>query len=519
MIVFGESPYAGDHVSARIRLVIVFGSFGLLALFQNYLLNHEYVSLEAMRRWTDVMMIWDARDVARSTLVLIFPPVPYGLLLALHAIPPLGGPSASYALDNIAVAGVVGSFAGSVYRRTQSATWSVVMAALVLLNPLMLWIATSGEGHGVLLGAYYLLSAAILRLKLNPDVRAQITLSAALAFLALCDIRFVFIVMALVPLIAFLGDPGTIERSPLSYYAVVLFAPVVVLLTHAYLNWVFLDDALAFVSPVDAPFRGVAATAPLYPWLRDSGGSLFSPMIAGVGFAALCAPLALFVLPPLARARRLAFVALAISTSVPVLALGLSTAFSYSPHPAPFIGLVLAPTIQSAVLVLERWGRRVVVALLLAFGTLGGWMLVTWKPTASMIRWRTALAGPAPLASVMELDLGHWLHDHADETLVDDRSAYVAIVARESAHNLFLPPSDEFKMAVIGGRVTAAQIVIPLPGTLAAVSDRLAHAFPTLYEHGRAGYRLAYDGPGWRVYRSTGARAGAHGRFATGAEH
>ncbi len=518
MIVFRESPFAGDKVPARIRLVIVVASFGFLALFQSYLLHNEYVSLDAMRRWTDVMMIWDARGVARSALVLVFPPVPYGVLLILHAIPPLGGPSASYVLDNIAVAGVVGTFAGSVYRRTQSATWSLVLAALVLLNPLMLWIATSGEGHGVLLGTYYLLSAAILRVKLNPDVRAQITLSAALAFLALCDTRFVFIVAALVPLIAFLGDPSTIESSPFSYYAVVLFAPLVVLLTHAYLNWVFLDDALAFVKHVDAPFRGAAGIAPLYPWLRDSGGSLFSPIIDGLGFAALCAPLALFVLPPLASARRLAFVALAISTSVPVLALGLSTAFSYSPHPAPFMGLVLVPTIQSAVLVLERWGRRVVVATLLAFGALGGWMLVTWKPTESMVRWRTALAGPAPLASAMELDLGHWLHDHGDETLVDDRSAYVAIVARQSARNLFLPPSDEFKMAVIGGRVSAAQIVVPQPGSVAAVRDQIAHAFPTLYEHGRAGYRLAYDGAGWRVYRSTSAPAAVH-LFATEVAH
>jgi len=509
VIVFETSEHIGDRLPKRFRLIIMLGSFALLAMVQLSLLQHDYVALEALRQWADVMMVWQAEEVARNTMVLLFPPIPYGVLVALHAIPLLGGPSTPYLLDNVAVAAVVGTLAGSVYRRSQSIPWSLLLGALVLFNPLVVWIATSGEGHGVLFGAYYLLSAAILRLKLVPDVRTQIGLSAALVFLALCDIRFLFIVVALIPMIAVMGEPGTIEKSAGAYYFVALFAPVAVLLSHAYLNWIFLDDPLAFIRHVDAPFRGAAAMGSQFSWLRDYGGSLLKPMIVALGFTAVCAPLALFVLPPLMLARRLAFSALVISIAIPMIALGLATATSYSPHPAPFVALVIAPTIQSAVLVLERWGRRVIVATFLAVGALGGWTLMTWRPTEQMARWRTALVRPVPITSATELALGRWLQTNQEETLLDDRHAFPAIIARGSARGLLLPPSEDFKMAVVTGRPEATQIAVPEPSSAAARGDRLARALPTLFEHGRPGYVLAYDGPGWRVYRSSRPHANA----------
>jgi hypothetical protein len=72
---------------------------------------------------------------------------------------------------------------------------------------------------------------------------------------------------------------------------------------------------------------------------------------------------------------------------------------------------------------------------------------------------------------------------------------------RGSTHGFVVRGDDAFTQTVLTRLVQARYIAVPdSDDPTMADDDLLAQTFPTLYQRGIHGYRLAYDVNGWRVY-------------------
>lgn len=86
---------------------------------------------------------------------------------------------------------------------------------------------------------------------------------------------------------------------------------------------------------------------------------------------------------------------------------------------------------------------------------------------------------------------GAWLPEDSLTTLIDDHSAYPAIVAIRSAARRVLPPAQDFKVPTTLHLLLADQIALPDPNSSIEHADRLNQSFPLLYCKGRTGYMMS----------------------------
>jgi hypothetical protein len=67
-----------------------------------------------------------------------------------------------------------------------------------------------------------------------------------------------------------------------------------------------------------------------------------------------------------------------------------------------------------------------------------------------------------------------------------------------------LSPSDEaFTLGILFSRIDTPFVAVPDPQIGIGGQDRLNKAFPLLYRHGAAGYRLIFENAGWRLFART----------------
>ena len=176
-----------------------------------------------------------------------------------------------------------------------------------------------------------------------------------------------------------------------------------------------------------------------------------------------------------------------------------------------------AAGVMAAIVLLPREIRwyRAGLFLMLLVSTLGGWATLSWKPTVEMQRWTKAMSGELlPAYFPGDVALGRWLDKNRMPTMVDEHSAFRALVARGDSDGLMLSFTQDFKKMLQKDVPTADQVVVRDPQYINGdhtsyanetftmrLPDGVTQRYHDMYSNGMTGYHLVYDQDHWRVYR------------------
>jgi hypothetical protein len=384
------------------------------------------------------------------------------------------------------------------YTLLQRLGFLVLMAS----HPFVLWAVTSGLHNALTLLGFYLFCYGCYLVVTQHDVRALVFVALILALFFFTDERTLFVFLALLPLVPLLASPRMVEESLASVYAIMAFPLLVALGAWLYMNWIFHGMPWAFMEAPDSSFRGAWNAIGTSPWLLSWGGQWLMPtLIAGLtGMAAF--PVLAYLGWRFAHKRR-QLVACLVLWIHPVIAAGLATAGYFLTDVLGLVFLLAAATMGGMLIMPRLRGERVVPLMaMLALGNLAGWGVMGWNESPDIRQWREGLLARAvPQAHEQDIRLGQWLREHDTETMLDDRVAYRAIVARGHGRNLVLPFSMRFKNAVKARSPGVAQILVSNPQVPRNLMDRVGERYPELYREGMAGYSRVYDDGLWRIYR------------------
>lgn len=473
-----------------------------------WMLAHDFVSDFAQHRLAKVLATVAAGEFRLENISLLYPHAPIYLLSIFYLLPGMDSPYLPYFLSIIATAGLITLWNHQLKKKRYSGSARLLLLGLVASHPFILWAATSGLHNSLTLLVFYLfIYSCVLMLHLR-DVRSIMMVSIMMALLFFTDERTGFIFLAFLPLIPLLAPRGMAHDSLPSVYIIIAFPLAVSVGSWVYLNWIFHGNPWLFIEAREASFSGAWHDIPSLPWLQHMGGEWLSPLISSLAMSALSFPAFLWLSYRYHRSLRVSVAMLALFLH-PMIAISLSTEAFFLQHPINILYLLTAVMMAAILLVPKLTGWPfILLALLLAIGNVGGWSLIASTKTQDFMAWQQALSGEAPpLLHESDKSLGLWLHENPLETMVDDRVAYRAIVAKGDARGLILPYSDRFKLALKHQQLNIPQLAVIHPGLPQANMDALGQRFPDLYWNGMSGYRLVYDHDGWRVYRLNNAVA------------
>lgn len=480
-------------------LVLTF-AFSALSL---WLLARGYVSDFALHRWAKALVFADVGEMRIENIGLLYPHAPIYLLAFASWLPGLHSAHLPYLLAALAAAATLALWNHHLAHKGYGRSRRWALLALAATHPMLLWAVTSGMHNALTLLVFYLFAWGCVRIAQLRDVRSIIFVGVVMVLLFFTDERTGYIFAALLPLVPFLAPRRLVLESPLSAYVLIAFPLAVAVVAWVYLNWIFHADPWLFLSATESSFRGAWNEVQAQPWLQFAGGGWLAPFGVGVVLGAACFPAPLWLAWRFRRHRRALRTVLVLFAHL-LVALAMASADYFLSHPASILFL-LGAVAMAAVLLVPRLADadfRTLVGLMLA-GNLAAAALMSLDDSAEVADWRSTLAGGPPRAEQFAADqrLGRWLADHRLPTLIDDRVAYRAIVARGDAKDLLLPFDSRFKLELKRRAPEVPQLAMVDPRHPAAAQDRIAQRYPDLFASGLPGYVLAYDRDHWRVWR------------------
>lgn len=474
----------------------------LFSLAAIWLLSHNYVNEFAISRWAKVLSVLGSEETRIEHLGLIYPHFPVYILMPFYYLPGLNTGAAPY-LASILIGAVLVSV-WNYHLTVKRYSFAMRMSLIVLIcsHPYFLWGVTTGAQHALSLLMFYWLYLSLIRLVNVQDVRAFIMLGLVMAIYFFIDERTFYLFIALLPLLSIIAPAKMLQESTASVYLIVAAPLGIAVASWAYLDWIFNDEAGLFISSANSSFRGAWLDTPHVSWLRDYGGSFFSPTLMTGLIAITVYPVLLWLLYH-AKHHRILFWSTLVLFVHPIIASGLATSNYFLSHPLNMIFLFSAG-IMAGIVMLPREARqpRISLLLLLILSSATAWLNFSWSATVDMQRWQTAILGqPLKATRPGDVALGQWLNANRQSTMLDDNAAYRVIVARGDAKNLVLPFSSEYKLTIKNQLPGVEQLAISDPNHVYARDDFLNQRFPDLYERGMPGYQRVYDFQHWRVYR------------------
>lgn len=477
--------------------------FVVLGVCTVWLLEHNYINDIALRRSAKLIGIFDAPQLRFENLGLVYPHLPYYLLVPFFCLPGLPPVMAPYLASLCAGAGLLVFWQQELRDRGYGVRFRLALLVAVIAHPYFLWAITSGTVQDALsLVLFYFFYTTLARLSGEEDVRSFILLALILAAYFFVDERALFLFFALLPLLPLVAPPRMMRTSPVSVYAVITFPFLASVASWAYLNWIFHSDPWLFWNSPESSFRGGWFRAPDVEWLRLYGGTWLRPILIACLHALVSFPVLIWLLARVRRERVL-LAATVVLFLHPLIAIGFGTLKYFVTHPMGMLFLFSSGIMAGIVLMppLGAVARRGMVTAML-MGVLGGWLSMSWNPDPEIRRWHDAVAGAQLLPQHQgDLALGLWLQSNRQPTLLDDNSGFRAIVARGDARGLRLSFSEEFKMALKRESPMVSQIAVPNPAGRNGSGDRINKQYPLLFAFGMEQYRLVYDDAEWRVFR------------------
>ncbi len=473
-------------------------AFAGLAL---WLLSRHYLNDTALWSWSTVVGSMDAPQGGFNRFVLLYPQVQYYLLTVLALMPGLKSPQMSYFISAAAAAGLLTHFTIRLRRIGVPPPMIVLVVALIALNPVFLWSATNGGNEMLGISLYYGLGLSMIVLRYSHSLHAHMMLGLVLLLFFITDARSLYLAITLLPLLPLTVQKHILRLNPVAPI-LVLYCPLLFMIgIWLALNWIYTGDSLAFLKDPASPFLGARISSEYLPWRATFGTQFWSATAISAMLLAICYPVLLLVQLPSVRRSRVYAAGLALA-AMPVFASGLATWAEFTQSPADILVFVIGGVMALLTTGMLMRDHPVLLAALLAAGCIGSLALFQRYPAVGMNGWFEALAGRIEQSPHEgDLELGLWSRE-VRGLMLDENTGYAVIGARGSGEGLYLTFSDRFKQSVNAGRLVAEWVAVPSPERDASHRDQVAHNFPHLYNEGIAGYTLAYDRDGWRVYAS-----------------
>ena len=452
-------------------------------------MQHGYVSGPALMQYLWQRMATSTSNLG-SYLVLVYPPVPTALGLMLSWLPGVSPIFAPYLLQILCCV-ILLSAAWQDVARSQGRWMALLLLTLVVINPIFLWVATSGYLALELL-MLYALCRAMQRLEDEPDVHTLLRVGAVMFLMFLTCAHAGLFLLVLVPALLIVAPREIIKRSPIAFHLICYIPVVFLVLCWCYVNWLYTGDLIAPFristsllqdirhSVTDITPRAFATTWWLNPLHVIIGGLLaFSPLLMVPTIAS----------PVIRRAILVTLIVIVGTALIDNWLHGLTL-------PIEFVALWIAPLLVALRCIRPRW----LAVVLLAISLPGSWWVIE-RQSASVVvaEWRDTLQGQPTDMFHDELQLCQWLTDRPQPTVVDDLHAYPMIANCGDEAQLITPADDQFQ-ALVTPTLTAQRIIAIDPSATRSHPDRLTRLYPSLWAQGHSGYHLVHEQGSYRVW-------------------
>ena len=488
--------------SRLLALFVFIPALVALSMATIWIIAHQYTNDVAYLNWARISAILSAPEVRLEDLGLIYPHIPLYQLIPFYYLPGLNSFDAPFFATVFVGSALLAVWFRHLQQRGYSLTISLVLLVTIVLHPQFLWAITSGTEKALSLFLFYLLCYSCVRMVHVGDVRAFIMLGCVMAIFFFVDQRTFYLFLALLPMIVLIAPQRMLKDSILSVYASISLPLLIALCSWMYLNWLFTGDPLQFIYEEDSSFLGAKHRANEFQWLQITGGQFFQPFVLASVYSLLSYPVLIWFLYKSYR-HKILFRGATVILLHPLIAAALATQHFFLNHPANIIFLYSAGLMALFILMprLRKTDQKIVIVLLL-LSNLSGWATFSWWSTEERRGWQTAIVGDmVEPRDVADKNLGKWLRDNPEQTMIDLRVGYRAVVERHNMDELVLPFMKEFKVAVKKRDAQIKQIVVMNPQHEKARRDRVSQHFNTLYLNGISGYKRVYDQDYWRVYR------------------
>lgn len=477
---------------------------------------NNFVSEVALVRWSKIIEVYASKEFRVEDIRLLYPHLTNLLLLLFYPTAGLIKFAAPYFISCLFGAGLLALWNHHLREKNYTLRDRIILLTLVAAHPYFLWGVTDGLLGGLSLLMFYLLYLSSVRLIKEADARSFIMLGVVFGVYFFVDERTLFIFVAFLPLLPLIAPRNMLKASPSSVYLIIAMPLILSVLAWVlYLSFVLDEGAWHYMSSPGESFRGAWHQVSEVDWLRNFGGTFFSSLFASILVGLISYPVVVWLVW---RARR----HIKLLRDIEALLVHLSTAAAlgtvtfFLAHPADMLYLTAAGVMAAIVLLPReiRW-YRLGLFLMLLVSTLGGWATMSWKPTVEMQRWTKAMSGELlPAYFPGDVALGRWLDKNRMPTMVDEHSAFRALVARGDSDGLMLSFTQDFKKMLQKDIPTADQVVVRDPQYINGdrtsyanetftmrLPDGVTQRYHDMYSNGMTGYHLVYDQDHWRVYR------------------
>ena len=364
-----HSTAEARHGGAVVAVFVL--AAGVLAALLGWLLARGQLAAVVPDAYRQMLALADAPG--REALWLFHPRGIAQLGHWLLSISPTAALLLPCALD-IAACAVMVALLWRDLSRALGQGWAWTLSALFLLQPLLLWAALTGEGHGVALLVFYGLCRTLRRFRREIGPAVYMSLAAWMCLFFFTGVSAWLVIAALAPWMLLVVPAGLLPRAPFTFHLAVFLPLLFVLLICLHLGLLLEGDALALL-------RGAWTSA-------SSAGD-----ILGWGWQAWAGLAAIVMLPlPALTAfavpgawRTPACVAAALASA------GLAAVWLWGRWPSGMALLLLVPA-ALALREIRRPQRLVAGALLLAMLAGSGWILL---PQLQELAGRGAVLPPA----------------------------------------------------------------------------------------------------------------------------
>jgi hypothetical protein len=288
-----------------------------------------------------------------------------------------------------------------------------------------------------------------------------------------------------------------VANSALNVVVALIFPTVFMVSAFCYVSWVFPGAGWSFfAAPTQSLSLWSAASARLFGNGVTGIPAIDASLAMGAALAA-GAPVALVMLAVVYRRRPLVIPA-AVFVATVIAATAICVLSGFFGDPTAIV--VAAPVLAAAVViripvVRERIGLAIALLLI---GWIGGFVsLVLVDPiTVSHLNF----AADAITSERLDTIAAGGAAVGSDGILADTDNAPALVLGRGRARGLLGPDSEPFALAMLFARVVTPFIAVPDPQSATGVNDQLNKAFPSLFRHGAAGYRVIYQNNTWRIF-------------------
>jgi len=457
--------------------------------------QHGFVADDTLRLWAGASTAADGQ-VPIGRIVAGYPTLPFLATTLVAWLAPAGAPAP--ALVAALLFSIITAFCFVKFRRIGLSYLAAFVATLLIVfHPVFVRAVVAGPADMFFAAFLLMLGLALydLRARSGPSEVMHVGLVLmALAFSHPIGAAFAF---ASVPFLAFAVRPTLVASSALNVVIALIFPTAFMLLSFAYVSWVFPGDGWSFfAAPTQSLSLWTAAIARVFGNGLVGIAALDSSLTMGAALA-VGAPVVVVMLALVYRRRPLVIPA-AVFVASALAATAICVASRFFGDPTAI--LVAAPVLSAAVVIRVPVARerQLTVILLLALGWLGGLLSIALIDPITVNHLHAAFEQTA--GDRLDTIAAGGASVERDGVLADTDNAPAFVLGRGRAHGILGPESEAFTLAMLFAHVDTPLIAVPDPQSPVGINDRIDRAFPALFREGLPGYRIVYQNNTWRLF-------------------